>query len=821
MYSKKAFLSTLALFALPFLTAFHWFDSPFPTRLIERLTAYNQTLPREKVYLHTDRPYYAAGETIWLKGYLFDGSSHVADSVSRVLYVDLVNVDTRKVVVNKVYRAQYGYATGEILLPDSMVAGNYLLRAYTGWMRNFSQDEYFQKPLTIFRPNQPPTSATTAAKAELKPDLQIFPEGGQLVEGLEGRVGFKIVGPTGKGLDMTGYVLNAAKDTIAGFQGMHLGMGFFNLTPEPGQEYTAYLNVPDGPRYSYPLPKASPQGFVMMVDNVSNRDNIRVFIRNNKPAATTGNFTLAAQCRGQIVHIAQGDIAKKSSISTIPRSKLPEGVIHLTLFDEQNRPVCERLVFADKGERLKVAITPSKATYAPREKVELDLAVTDPEGKPVRTNLSLAVVDGGQVLEKEPYAADLSTYLLLSSDLRGTIEQPGYYFDPKNADRMQKLDLLMMTQGWRRFTWEEVLKDTYAAARFPVEPGLSLTGQVLRPSQKIAGKVKLTLLFIRPDSTRELLMDETDETGRFGIYDLNFSDSSKVFIQSLTQKGGSNLKITIDNLFSPTVDLVKVPYNPIQFRPDELADYLKRAKEYQEIERQIRRNREVLLQEVTIRKKREQPQDSRKIYGQADVTVKVDQINSAGAFSVLDILRGRVAGLTISGPPTSPVVQIRGAANFQGVVEPLFLLDGMPVSKESVLGIPATDVETVDVLKGASAAIFGSQAGGGVIAILTKRGGANYDWSKDRTPGTLVADLHGYNAVREFYAPKYDQPKPEDVRPDFRPTLLWSPMITTDADGKASVSFFASDARSVLRVQAEGAATDGRPGIGRAVLTVR
>ncbi|WP_234735467.1 TonB-dependent receptor plug domain-containing protein [Tellurirhabdus bombi] len=803
--------------------AYQWVNNDFPKRLIERLFAFHQTYPKEKVYLHTDRPYYAAGETIWLKGYLFDGITHRSDSVSRTLYVDLVHLETQKVIIHKILRAENGYAPGDLQLPDSLLAGAYLLRSYTGWMRNFSEEDFFNKPVTILRTDEGELSAglTSAAVETIRPDLQFFPEGGQLIQGLDNRIGFKAIGPNGKGLDVEGFVLNPAGDTLTGFASMHLGMGSFNLTPEAGKKYTAYLKFPDGRKFDYPIPPAQAEGFSMLVDNLSNRENVRVFIRNNKAAGAQGLFTLVAQTRGQVVHIAQGDVTKKSFIAPIPRNKVSEGITQLTLFDETNRPVCERVIFIDQNERLTVSIKPTKTVYAPREKMQFDIAVTNEEGTPVRANLSLAAIDTKQVLEKEPYATTINSYLTLTSDLRGAIEQPGYYIDPKNTDRHGKLDLLMLTQGWRRFTWQDVLQDSYAPTKYPIEQGLSITGQVARLNQKTPGQVKLTFMFSRPDSTRDFMIGESDEFGKFRLDNLNFADSTNVLIQSTTQKGNRNLTIKLDDLLNQPVRLIKIPYNPVLFQRDELAEYLKRTREYLEIERQIRRNREVLLKAFTIKKKREEPRDSRKIYGSADATIKLDLMNSAGALTVLDVLRGRVAGVTVTGNSLDPVVQIRGAANFQGVVEPLFLLDGVPVDKSTITSIAVTDVESIDVLKGASAAIFGSRSAGGAIAIFTKRGAPDYDFSKDPTPGTLITKLQGYSKLRKFYVPKYGEDNPENRRPDFRPTLFWSPMITTDSEGKASVSFFASDARTRIRVQAEGATSDGLPGVGLANVEVK
>ncbi|AQG77972.1 TonB-dependent receptor plug domain-containing protein [Spirosoma montaniterrae] len=822
---RKTALSILFTTALLSL-AFTLSDDAFISQLVEKFKAYHQQRPLEKTYLHTDRDTYLTGETIWLKGYLFSGNTHNADTISRVLHVDLVDVAAKRVRLRIQLKATNSYAPGQLALPDTLPAGTYQLRAYTNYMRNEPDAYFFTKTLAILKPDGQLTP--TARAASSKPDVQFLPEGGQLVEGIDGRVAFKAVDQTGRSVPIEGFVLGAQNDTVVGFSAMHQGMGYFSVKPENGQTYKVFARVPGGAFAPYPLPAIQPLGVTMQVDNLSNKDNIRVYVRHNKtsndPAAM---FTLLAQTRGQVVQAAKVSLAKKTAVVLLPRADFPEGITQLTLFDETNKPVCERLAFIDKKDQIAIALTTSKTTYASRERVDLTLTTTDADGKPVPANLSLAAVDARLAPQLDTNAATITSHLLLSSDLVGTIEQPGYYFNPANTDRFAKLDLLLMTQGWRRFAWTDVLAETPAVTKYPVERGLTLSGRVLRPSQKgVNGKVNLTFIVAQRDSAgnysnRDFLMGETDEQGNYAAYDLNFTDSTTVLVQATKGKGNRDLSITLDQLLMPTVTIVQPPYNPLEFGRDELAEFIKRTNEYMEIERQIRRNREVLLESVTVRAKKYQAPDTRKIYSNADATVKFDQNNTAGRMNILEVIQGRVAGVQVTGSGMNVSVNIRGAANFGGAVGPLFVLDGTPMDLQGILSIPPTDVDQVDVLKGPSAAIYGSQAAGGVISILTKRGSPNYDLTKEAAPGVLVAKLAGYAPVREFYAPRYDAKKPEHIRPDYRATLFWSPMIQTDEQGKATVSFYTSDNKTDIRLQAEGATFSGMPGMGRRTLAVK
>ncbi len=816
------------------MAAFQFADDDFINRLITKVNAYRLHLPTEKVYLQTDRDTYLPGETVWLSGSLFDGATHRTDSVSAVLYVELIDTKSRQRTLYGQFRATNGHAPGQFTLPESLPGGTYRLRAFTGWMRNFSPDYFFTKDLLVLNPKATATagSSSTMAMETAKaggrtgrpalPDIQFLPEGGQLVAGLESRVAIKATGPDGRGVGAEGFLLNARNDTITGFSTSWLGMGTLTIKPEAGQTYTALILQPIGAPIRIKLPDVQPVGYSLAVDNLSNAANIRAYISSNKPGAT-GELTLVAQTRGQVVQVAKVPAGKSRVLVSLPRPAFPEGVAHLTLFDEMHKPVCERLVFVDKNNRLTISINPAKATVKPREKVVLDLTATDAAGQPVQGAFVLAVTDASQTTVPDTNGISLPNYLLISSDLTGTIEQPGAYFDTRDINRQQRLDLLLLTQGWRRFRWADVLQDSLAPPKYVVETGLSLTGRVTRQgTQRSVGKASLTFMFTRRDSSRAFLAGETNDEGEFAAYNLDLTDTTSLLIQAVRNKNDRILSISLDQLLNPgIITLAPVPMNPVQFAADDLAEFIRRTNEYLELERQLRRNKgQILLDAVTVRAKRTEEQDPRKIYSQPDATVKFDPINTAGAISIFDVIRSRVAGVQVTGSGFNATVQIRGAANFGGAIEPLFVLDGMPVDKETLNGISVNDVDYVDVLKGPSASIYGSRAAGGVIVVMTKRGNRNPDVGKVAAEGVLVAKLPGYAPVREFYIPRYDQPKPEHIRPDYRTTLHWQPLVVTDAQGKATATFYASDAPTTLNIVAEGATPDGKPGAGRATVRV-
>jgi TonB-dependent SusC/RagA subfamily outer membrane receptor len=806
-------------------------------KIITKLEKYRTNTPQEKVYLHFDKPYYMAGETMWFKGYLFDGTTHKIDSVSRVMYVDLIDETNGKTIASRILNCD-GSTHGDIALPDSLEEGVYQIRAYTNYMRNYSDEFFFHQDFKVYQGSvKNRLTDANAQKMTEASDVQFFPEGGNSVVGLDSRIGFKALNILGKGVGIQGFVLDNTKDTVVAFQSEHLGMGMFNYTPEAKKTYTAYVKQNDGRYRQFGLPLAYEQGFTMAVDNISNKEKVKVFVSNNspKPADKSSEIIVVAHQRGQLCFMAKGNETQKTFGLSIPKNKIPDdGIVQITLMNAKGEPLCERLVFNNQDRQITLKITSDKVNYKIREKVTVNLEATDADGKPVEGNFSVAVTDANQVIP-EPHQENLLTYLLLSSDisnlsgtdyysaLRGNIEQPAYYFDKENINANRHLDILMMTQGWRRFIWRDLMTDKESKITNLLENGLEVSGKALKPNGKIADKVTLTLMIKNGKNTPQFQMGTTDSLGRYGFYGLDFSDSTQIFVQGMKQNGGKNLDITINpQKTSPKVRIVKIPYNPMEFNTQDLADFLKKANDAIELEKKLKLNKDQMLQEVVVKAKKIEEPDARRIYGKANNSIKVDNILCAGATSVFQMIQGRVAGVQVSpnGSGSYSVI-IRGVSSFTSSSEPLYLLDGMPVDAAAISSISPCDVDNIDVLKGAEAAIFGSRGSTGVIAILTKRGGSNYDYSKDPVSGVTIQKRTGYNVAREFYAPKYDVAIPDHVRPDFRSTLHWQPNVRTDATGKATLTYWNTDAKATIRIIAEGVSTQGRVGAGKAEYGVK
>ena len=797
-------------------------------RIARQLGDYYAATRGEKAYLHLDRPVYGTGETIWFSAYVVDASRHQLDSLSSVLHVDLLSPE-RKVVARRTLRLQGGRASGDLDIADTLAAGTYVLRAYTNWMRNAGDDFVYSRRLSIW-PASPigpqealatpaPTTAAGRARAiaAARPDVQFFPEGGYLVEGLPAVVACKATDASGRGLEIRGQILNAQNAVIvSSFGSRHAGMGRFAMVPGAGQRYHAHVTLPDGSAMDYPLPAAQPSGYTLHV--VDGGTDFLVEARYRGTAAP-GTVQLMTQVRGVAAYPGPRPLTSDAPASwRMPKKNYPNGIVHFTLFDAQGAPQCERLAFVQNGPAgLRVTITPDQASYGPHAPVQLTVRVADAAGQPVAANLSVGVSDAGLAV-LDPNAETIASNLLLTSDLVGYVETPGYYFREQSAGKNLALDDLLLTQGWRRFVWKDVLAGQVPPLRFAPEKDIDLVGQIVSANgNRPVANSQLTFLQTKP--AKNIVTATTDALGRFSFTSFPVGDTAIITLQARRAQGGSNVIIRPDA--GPATNGPPLPALPsLATAPAGVAAFVRRSRQAQAADLDLHPEkgiRNINLSNVAVTAKRDKvPRDDpRRLYGASGGTVVdfADIPSAQSATNLLQVLQGRVAGLTISGNPPEMSVQIRGMGT------PLIILDGQRVDVSFISSIPATDVESVEIFKGAEAAIFGGN--GGAIAIYTKRANPNYKGPENAAPGIATVKLPGYYQAREFYQPRYNAlltNPPADPRTS---TLYWNPRVRTNANGQAELHFFTADGSGTFQAVAEGLTLDGAPALGTGSMVVR
>lgn len=309
-------------------------------------------------------------------------------------------------------------------------------------------------------------------------ELGFYPEGGDLVDGLISKMAFKALNEFGKPADIKGIIKDNEGNTITNFESFHNGMGAFNLEPKIGKTYYAVITHPKGINKKYSLPKSLKRGWTMNVNNAE-KEKLAITIQSTE----TETMSLAAQVRGEMYFATEINIARGKNEIEIPTKDFPMGVAQITLFDSKNIERAERLVFVNKDKKLNISLKTDKAQYLPREKVKMDIEVTDERGLPMPANLSLAVVDDKLLSFADDKSSNILSSLLLEDDLKTKVEEPQFYFNDKEAKADEALDYLLMTDGWRRFTWEKVMAEDFSAIQFEGEKAI-IKGRVMNNQGK-------------------------------------------------------------------------------------------------------------------------------------------------------------------------------------------------------------------------------------------------------------------------------------------------------------------------------------------------
>ena len=815
--------------------------------IARRLGAWYANNQPEKAYLHLDRSAYGTGETIWFSAYVVDAQRLRPDSASRVLYVELLSPN-RHLVARRTLQLTDGLSHGDLALDDTLRAGTYLLRAYTNWMRNAGPEFFYQRRLQVFAaaPNQPdkpapllptkPAAPGAVVKtAAGKPDVQFFAEGGNLVVGLPATLGFKAQLATGRGVAASGQVLDdLGKVVVAAFKAEHAGMGRLAFVPVAGRRYHARVLLPDGGGSAdYPLPAVQPTGYTLHVTDAGASYTVEARYKGENDAPPTGPVALVTEVRGYLIGLAPHPITGNGQPVSweLSKARYPNGILHLTLFDAQSQPQAERLAFVLNGPAaLHVTLTPDQASYNVRTGVHLKVRVADAAGQPVATRLSVAVAEAGAA-GLDATAGTIASNLLLTSDLVGYVENPDYYVQNPSPETSRALDNLLLTQGWRRFVWKQVLADTPAPPPpYPSEQSLTLAGVVTGMGQVPLPNSQLT--FIQTKPVRNLYTGSTGPDGRFRFTGFGGSDTAVVTLQARRSTGGTNVIIRPDK--GPPTEGQPLPPLPGSAAPG-VADYLRRSRQQQVAERQNLpdggvRNVELGTVAVTAQKPASvvPPDDTRRRYAGVVANTMIDftQLPEArSGMTVLQVIQTRVPGLTISGSPPNQTVSIRNSST-----PPMLLLDGAQTDMSFVNALNAIDIEAVEVFKGAETTIFGSQAGGGVIAIYTKRGDKNYKGEptgpQTQPTGLLTVKVPGYYPAREFYQPRYGAPMVASAAaaaPAADPrrlTLYFAPDVSTNAKGETDIYFFTAEVGGNYQATAEGISLGGVPCQGKTTFYV-
>lgn len=760
-------------------------------KILHQLELFRITRTQQKVYLHTDKNSYIAGENIWVKAYVINASDFTSDSISKEVYIDLIDYSNKQ-IHTEILRNKNGFAEGYLSLSDTLPEGNYQVRAYTNWMRNFDESFFFSKTIEFKNPNYENVITKQRLKTikqynrKLKNETQkhvinFFPEGGQLVSGLPSVVAFKAENTAGYSLNVSGKIVTNKGDEVAEFKSVHEGMGSFSFTPQAEVKYFAEVVYENGDKDKIQLPEAVAQGTTIQVNSLDPKV-IKLSIHSNKAVSNdeyANEFIIVAQTRGIAQYVSKAQWQGKTIDVEIEKDKFPTGIVQITIFDGRSNPLCERLVFVDRYTPLKVVSRIKSVGATPNDSLEMELVVIDKNGNPVNANLSLSVTEQ---MEEKKYTANIINSLYFSSDIKGRINNPGYYFDKTNPDAPQHLDLLLLTQGWRRFVWTDLLANKLPEIKYQPSEGLSVGGLITRDFFGIPirnSKVRMTILSSYNDEYETL----TDNLGRFNFPDLDYEDTVSVKIEAFKPAGGKGVLIILSDTAVPKVKTPTLALLRNEVYPRE------------KIKKNVRSER--LTFKKNYKGKPEPANQLPKIHNTPNDVIYVGQ-EAASYSNVFQYLQGRVPGVSVVGNR----IIIRGVSSIYLPTDPLFLLDGVPIETGAVSSISPLDLSVIEILKGPETAIYGSRGANGVIAFYTKRGSF-------MKRGVIDFGMQGYQKVKEFYVAPYERYGYVTSEFNVPKTVYWKPYIRTDNNGKAYVKFKKHDKVENYSIIIEGLTTDG------------
>jgi hypothetical protein len=833
-------------------------------QFVRNIHVFNRLIPQEKVYLHFDNTGYVLGETIWFKAYTVNASSLLPDTLSGVLYVELLN-EKGKLLETKKLKIENGQSHGEFHLNETDVeyfAGFYEIRAYTKAMLNFGAETIFSRVFPVF---DEPRENGAYTENDLKADLHLndalviplpnlrpkmkkqeklhadfYPEGGNLVTGLTSNVAFKITDDKGRPVSVAGEIVNPQGEPLSTFVTEHAGMGCFSYTPDG--ENNRMKVIHDNNEYFFTLPESKTTGYVLQTRPFS-MNALIIQIEKSRQTAHSP-LGLSVLCRGEVLFFQAVELAEEPYMLKIPYDMMGNGVHQITLFDAKGEIFAERLVFISPKEQdqLRLEAVPDKTVYQPDELIRIDFSVVG-EHSDKEAAFSLAVRDKEMMIHTRP--SNIYTHLLLSSDLQGFIENPEDYFHPENPNlQARNLDLLMMVQGWKRYEWQTMAGIKPFKPLYNREKQMNIKGHVVGSEGK---NIELQVFMEHEGKQRMDGVAQTDDKGEFSIYPEDFYGT---WTLNLRSKGLSeaNTKIRLDRWFSP---LPKVyAYHETDWRTAAGLKQMRTETEDDPILKEIENDSiwAFRIKEVTIKEKKRREHKKKELihpvgmeidraidrgekipYSVHDYLVERDKLYSFGKTdSETGIEYSSNPFLIYSGGKMDPDghdvyaegytffygrPQMANFFHFYGGKQKTFDRIIYQIGKR-VYDVTVKELTAKRVIRDVQKIVISGerrkrQIVGFYIPIYIY---PYKDYVMREMPGIRFTTFEGFSVPLDYFHNKiaadgiYRPKKYSHHR-----TLYWNPNIKTDEQGKASIRFYNNSFCRKIDISAEGMTKNGMP----------
>ena len=762
-------ISTALILALLFLHNKHTNAQDVLAGIPNRFKQYCTWNSPEKLYVHTDKNCYLAGELLWFKIYNVDGALFQPVDLSKIAFIEILDKDNKPVMQAKIALTK-GKGNGSFYLPVSINSGNYRLRAYTSWMKNLPAAYYFEKPVTIV--NTLKTLTTPPVDSNNRYQVAFFPEGGNLVKDVMSKIAFRVTDRYGKGVNCKGMVLAANNDTIIDFHTLKFGMGHFMFQPASTEPYKTLITLPDGSTITQQLPAAYDQGYVMqLAEDESGAVTITVSGRSVPSQA----LFLFVHSR-QVIQIAEKQTFNNGqAVFSLHKSKLTDGLSNITIFNEQQQPICERLYFKKPQQVLSVAANSNAAKYGNRKRVALSVNTRQANAQAgTPANLSLAVYRLDALQTVDPNSP--LSYLWLTSELTGNIESPGYYFSADEAIK-EATDNLVLVHGWRRFNWDQVLNDNRPTFEYAPEfDGHIITCQIKHNTDaSLADRMDAWLSI--PGIQLQFYNSKTNKDGKLYFDVRDYYGQNEIIVQ--TDAPDSNYRVDVLNPFAEK-------YSDWRLPAFALPTVAQQSLNEQSIGMQVLNTYDAgKLSHFAV-----PAIDTFPFYGKPFKIYKLDDyVRFTTMEEVLREYVPEVAVRRFGGQLHLKVFDFEIRDFYPS--DPLILLDGVKIDNTILLNYDPLKVNRLEVIT--NKYIKGEFIYQGIVNFTTYHGDRQ---DLKLSSKAVILDYEGLQLKREFYSPVYKTEQQASSRlPDFRNLLYWSPEVQTDSSGQATVEFYTSDTK--------------------------
>ncbi|WP_443939197.1 hypothetical protein [Pedobacter sp. MW01-1-1] len=771
-------------------------------------------LSLEKIYIQTDRSIYVFPDTIWFKACLVNAETNTPSEVSGLVYVQMVN-NAGDVVQTLCLPTAGGVAwSGFDLNNWKYRPGTYTLIAYTNWMRNFGEATFFKKQITILdgadaeqaildtatkNTTVSSSSIISSQKNKTDPDIQFLIEGGTWLTGKPQLIAFKAIGSNGIGLAISGEIVDSRKQRVAKFQSNSKGMGVFTLTAQEGENYTAQIKTKTE-NYTQKLPVAITDGTALQLLHSFSSDTISIFVYSELKNQI---LTLSGEARGKKYFITHILANKKEREVHIAKNIFPPGVCKVKLQDATGKILNERAFFIHTKDKLQIDIKADKPFYTTRENIVLNLDIHDIIGQVTTGSFAMVVTDDGQV-EKDSNECNILTYLLLTSDIKGEIENPSYYFETANETAYNDLDVLLLTQGWTSYS-SNIAKEP----QFKPEKEFTVSGKITNVMNKPLVNAQLSLMSFRKGFV--MLQAKTNEQGEFTFRDFPVLDSASFLLKAVNVKGKTG---TLGINLAPFGNLNTFP----KLKQNQVRDTLpitdtivKKMLMVKQQEYRATNGAKVLKEVTIVGKKTVGGSKNRNGAGNADIVLNEEDMAKTPKKTLMDLIKEKAEKFYI---------------NYRG-------LDGLYTFNNKTLSVYIDGVNIYTLNRGGWKYIdlmnyileaYSAEDIRGIEIMTSWKYSKNVAYVEVTTKTGLGPYLPNqafmitfrppnYGNYKSFYNPRYTVANKNNTSQDFRSTIYWNPHIQPNQQGKAKVSFFSSDRKGSYTIWIEGTDLQGSFGM--------